>query len=77
MAGCVFAKDILEAFMATVKGECPEGRPWGYADVITLRVEGDTAAGCVSRMHEQLEKLKKALRRILWHCMTVSSKCLA
>lgn len=43
VAGCAFAKDILKAFMATSKTECPEGKPREYVDYITLRVEGGAA----------------------------------
>lgn len=62
-AACVFAKDILKAFMAIVKEECPWGKPWDYADDITFRVERDAAAACAEQMYEELERLKHALRR--------------
>lgn len=58
VAGCAFAKDVLKASIATVKKECPEGRPRDYADDITLGVKGDTTTGCAARMHDQLEKLR-------------------
>lgn len=62
-AGCAFAKDILKAFMATLKTECPEGKPGDYAHNSTLSMERTTAAECAARMHAQLEKLNSALRR--------------
>lgn len=57
VAGCAFATDILQAFMAAVKEKYPEGKPRDHVVDVTLR-----PAGCAARMREQLEKLKRAPR---------------